>query len=354
VPPPAPPAAATPERTLLVTGGAGFLGARFVTRHLERFPRDHVVVLDALTYAGNLGNLPRAAVLDGSLEFVHGSVKSPALMDALIERSDAVVHFAAETHVPRSIVDNLLFLETDVLGTQTVLSQALRHRRRLERLVHISSSEVYGSAVRTPMDEEHPLDPCTPYAAAKCGADRLVSAFAHTYDLPVVILRPFNNYGPGQHLEKLVPRLVTSALLGEPIAVHGSGTAARDWVFVDDTCDAVECALARPLGDVAGRVFNVGTGVATEVLAMARKVVAIAGAGAPPIVHGPERPGQVQLHLADTKRATEALGFSAQTGLDDGLARTFAWYRENRAWWEPQLWMRSVPVADGQGRFTRW
>src|SRR4029453_14755394 len=153
-----------------------------------------VIVLDALTYAGNLGNLPEHAVRSGHLEFVHGSVRSPALMDALTGRAGVVVHFAAETHVPRSIVDSLVFLETDVLGTQMVLAQALRHRQRLQCVVHISSSEVYGSAVRIPMDEEHPLDPCTPYAAAKCGADRLVSAFAHTYGLPGGILRPFNKH----------------------------------------------------------------------------------------------------------------------------------------------------------------
>jgi len=345
---------ARPERTLLVTGGAGFIGARFVTNHLARYANDRVIVVDALTYAGNLGNLPEDAARAGRLEFVHGSVRSPALMDALTARADAVVHFAAETHVPRSIVDSLVFLETDVLGTQMVLAQALRHRSRVERVVHISSSEVYGSAVRAPMDEEHPLDPRTPYAAAKCGADRLVSSFAHTYGLPVVILRPFNNYGPGQHLEKLVPRLVTSALLDEPLTVHGDGAAARDWVFVDDTCDAIERVLERPAADVVGQVFNVGTGIATDVLGMARKVLALAGRDESSIVHTDERPGQVQLHVAATKKATETLGFEARVGLEEGLARTLAWYRDNRERWEPQRWMRSVPVVDGDGRFTYW
>ena len=343
-------------RTLLVTGGAGFIGSRFVTRHLEDFPDDRVIVLDSLTYAGNLENLPKQAAREHRLEFVHGSVRSPALVEALVGRSDVVVHFAAETHVPRSIVDSLIFLETDVLGTQTVLSQVLRHRNRIERFVHISSSEVYGTAVRSPMDEDHPLEPCTPYAAAKCGADRLVAAFAHTYGLPVVILRPFNNYGPGQHLEKLVPRLVTSALLGEPLTVHGDGSAARDWVFVDDTCAAVERVLAAPLANVATQVFNVGTGVATDVLTLARRVLALAGAeaGAAAIVHTDDRPGQVQLHVADPKKAAARLGFETRTALDEGLARTLAWYRDQRAWWEPQLWMRSVPVADGAGRFSYW
>jgi dTDP-glucose 4,6-dehydratase len=341
-------------RTLLVTGGAGFIGARFVTRHLERFPDDRVIVLDALTYAGNLGNLPADAYRAGRLEFVHGSVRSPALVDALVERSDVVVHFAAETHVPRSIVDSLVFLETDVLGTQTVLSQVLRHRRRVERFVHISTSEVYGSAVRTPMDEDHPLEPCTPYAAAKCGADRLVAAFARTYGLPAVIVRPFNNYGPGQHLEKLVPRLVTSALLGEPMTVHGSGDAARDWVYVDDTCDGIERVIEAPKAEVDAQVFNVGTGVATSVLTLARKVAALAGVEEARIAHTEERPGQVALHVAGTKKTADQLGFRTCVELDDGLAHTLAWYAEHRAWWEPQMWMRSVPVADGDGRFSHW
>lgn len=341
-------------RTLLVTGGAGFIGARFVTNHLARHANDRVIVLDALTYAGNLGNLPEDAARAGRLEFVHGSVRSPALMDALTARADAVVHFAAETHVPRSIVDSLVFLETDVLGTQMVLAQALRHRDRVRRVVHISSSEVYGSAVTTPMAEDHPLDPCTPYAAAKCGADRLVSSFWHTYALPVVIVRPFNNYGPGQHLEKLVPRLVTSALDGEPLTVHGTGAAARDWVYVDDTCEAIERILDAPEDAVAGEVFNVGTGIATDVLTMARRVLALAGRDESSITHTDERPGQVQLHVAATKKSLETLGFETRVGLDDGLARTLAWYRDQRARWEPQRWMRSVPVVDGDGRFSWW
>jgi dTDP-glucose 4,6-dehydratase len=230
----------------------------------------------------------------------------------------------------------------------------LRHQRRVERLVHISSSEVYGSAVHDPMDEAHPLEPCTPYAAAKCGADRLVAAFVRTYELPAVILRPFNNYGPAQHLEKLVPRLVTSALLGEPVTVHGSGAAARDWVYVDDTCDAIECVLAQPVASVRGEVFNVGTGTATDVLAMARRVLALTGRAETEVVYTEERPGQVQLHRASTKKAARELGFEARVGLDEGLARTLAWYRAHRARWEAQRWMRSVAVADRDGRFSYW
>lgn len=354
--PPPPSTARSPDagRTLLVTGGAGFIGGRFVSRHLRAFPRDRVIVLDALTYAGRLEGRLDEARRSERLEFVHGSVRSPCLVEALVSRADVVVHFAAETHVPRSISDNLIFFETDVLGTQTLATQVQRYRARIERFVHVSSSEVYGDAVSDPMDEAHPLDPQTPYAAAKCGADRLVSSFVHTYDLPAVILRPFNTYGPGQHLEKLIPRFITSALRDEPLTVHGRGLAARDWVYVDDTCDAVASVLEAPLERVRGEVFNVGTGVASDVITLAQRIVALAGRREALIEHVPDRPGQVGLHRADAKKANQRLGHQPRVGLDEGLERTVAWYRAHPDQWEHQLWMRSVPVADGEGGITYW
>jgi dTDP-glucose 4,6-dehydratase len=341
-------------RTLLVTGGAGFIGSHFVTRHLARRPDDRVIVLDALTYAGRLESLPAEVRGSPRFEFVHGNVRSLVVVESLVERADVIVHFAAETHVPRSISDSMIFVETDVLGTQTVLTAAVRHRDGLDRLVHISTSEVYGSACQDAIDETHPLLPHTPYAAAKCGADRLVHASAVTYELPAVILRPFNNYGPAQHLEKLVPRLVTSALLGEPLSVHGDGRASRDWVHVSDTCRAVEAALDAPIDTVAGQVFNVGTGAATDVLTIARKVAALTSRAETDLVHTPDRPGQVARQRCDAARAAERLGFRAEVGLDQGLAETVEWYRSRRDWWEGMRWMRSVPVLGSDGRVTYW
>jgi dTDP-glucose 4,6-dehydratase len=313
-----------------------------------------VIVLDALTYAGSLENL--AGVIDGSerVQFVHGSVRSPHIVESVLAGCDAVVHFAAETHVPRSINDSAVFFETDVLGTQTLAALAVARAARLERFVHVSSSEVYGTAVRDPMDEEHPLQPYTPYAAAKCAADRLIYAFVQTYGLPAVVVRPFNNYGPGQHLEKLLPRFITSALCGDPLTVHGDGRAARDWIFVDDTCAAIERVLTAPLADVRGQVFNVGTGVATDVLTLAHEVLRLTGASARLIEHTPDRPGQVQTHRADAARIRERLGFTPAVRLVDGLAATVAWYREHRAWWERQLWMRAVPVVGPDGAIRYW
>ena len=342
------------QRTLLVTGGAGFIGSRFVTRHLETHPDDSVIVLDALTYAGSLENVPASVRDSGRFQFVHGSVRSPQVVDLLLERSDAVVHFAAETHVPRSISDNLVFFETDVLGTQMLASRVVGRLDRIKRFIHVSSSEVYGTAVHETMAEDHPLSPCTPYAAAKCAADRLIYSFVETYELPATIVRPFNNYGPRQHLEKLLPRLITSALLDEPLTVHGKGAAARDWVYVDDTCAGISAILDAPQEEVVGEVFNLGTGRAEDVLSMARRVADLTGRRHDAIVHTPDRPGQVALHRASTHRLREQVGFEAAMSLDQGLERTVDWYRDNRDWWERQLWMRSVPVAGSDGAITYW
>ena len=341
-------------RTLLVTGGAGFLGGHFVADHLARFPDDHVIVLDVLTYAASLESLPEEVRRSPRFEFVYGNVRSPLLVESLVARADVVVHFAAETHVPRSISDNLIFFETDVLGTQTLASAVVRHRQRIERFVHVSTSEVYGTAERDPMAEDHPLSPRTPYAAAKCGADRLVWAFACTYELPAVIVRPFNNYGPRQHLEKLVPRLATSALLGEPLTLHGAGQAARDWIHVTDTVRGIQAVLAAPIERVRGEVFNLGTGIATDVLTIAREVLALTGRGEELLTTTPERPGQVAMHRADPRKARDVLGFVPERKLAEGLAETVAWYRDHRAFWERLRWMRSVPVTAADGTVTYW
>jgi dTDP-glucose 4,6-dehydratase len=298
-----------------------------------------VVVLDALTYAGSLDNLTCLVDAAERVHFVHGSVRSPQIVESVLAGCDAVVHLAAETHVPRSISDSSVFFETDVLGTQTMAALAVSRAPRLERFVHVSSSEVYGTALQDAMDEQHPLEPYTPYAAAKCAADRLIHAFVQTYDLPGVIVRPFNNYGPGQHLEKLLPRFITSALRGDPLTVHGDG---------------IERVLDAPLETVRGNVFNVGTGIATDVITLAHEVVRQVGASPELIEHVADRPGQLQKHIADTTKTTTQLGFSAPTALADGLRATIDWYRDNRAWWERQLWMRSVPVVGADGTIRHW
>jgi dTDP-glucose 4,6-dehydratase len=260
------------------------------------------------------------------------------------------VHLAAESHVTRSIFDNRLFFETDVLGTQTIANAVLKYRDRVERFIHISSSEVYGTAVRPRMDEEHPLNPMSPYASAKCGADRLVYSYWTTYRIPAIIVRPFNNFGPSQHLEKAIPRFITSCLLGEPLTVHGDGSAARDWLFVADHCDALDRIMHAPLDTVAGEVINLGTGTDTSVLSIANLVREIADASRTPVEFVGDRPGQVFRHTADASKAKSLLGWEAHTSLEEGLRSTTDWYRQNEPWWRAQMWMRRVPILTASGK----
>lgn len=245
-------------KSVLVTGGAGFIGSNFIRHIFYKYPEYKIVVLDALTYAGNIENVPAEIRDSNRFEFWYGNLNNLDLVNDLVERSETIVHFAAETHVARSLYLNRVFFITDVLGTQAIVNAILRHSDKVERFVHVSTSEVYGTALREPMDEDHPINPTTPYAAAKAGADRLVSSYVESYDIPAVIVRPFNNYGSRQHLEKVIPRFITSAILGEPLTIHGDGSAARDWLFVEDTADALDRVMHAPLSDVKGEVLNLG------------------------------------------------------------------------------------------------
>jgi dTDP-glucose 4,6-dehydratase len=331
-------------KTLLVTGGAGFMGSDFVRTMFEKHEDWHIIVLDALTYAGNPENIPQEIKESPRFEFWYGDVNDLHLVNELVSRSDYIVHYAAETHVSRSLYNDRVFFTTDVLGTQSVVSAVYRWAKRVERFVHISTSEVYGSALAEPMNEDHPLMPTTPYAAAKCGADRLVWSYLVSYGIPGVIIRPFNNYGPYQHLEKLVPRLITSALMDEPLTIFGTGEASRDWLFVEDTTRGVEAALLAPAEKVVGQVINLGTGRATSVREIALAVLRILGKPADSLKHMKERPGDVQRHIAGIAKARELLDWEPKVSLEEGLARTVQWYKENEKWWRPQLWMRSVKI----------
>ena len=280
-------------------------------------------------------------------------MNNPGLVETLVSRSDAVVHFAAESHVARSIFDDRVFFETDVLGTQTVASAVANHSR-VERFIHVSTSEVYGTAEVSPMTEDHPLNPMTPYAAAKAGADRLVYAYQQTYELPAVIVRPFNQYGPFQHLEKVIPRFITSALQGEVLTVHGDGSSRRDWTFVSDTCEALDAVLRAPADQVCGQTFNVGTGYDVDVLTIARTIVDQVGADPALIEYMDDRPGQVQHHQADATKVHEVLGWAPKVTFDEGLRRTVEWYRANPEWWRPIAWMKHVTIKDRDGNVHQY
>ena len=333
---------------LLVTGGAGFIGSNLVRFLMERHPQWQLSVLDALTYAGNLDNLPVAARDDPRFRFVHGNIRNSALVEELVAQADVVLHLAAETHVPRSVHDNVTFVETDVLGTQVMLNAALKHP--IDRFIHVSTSEVYGTAVQVPMTEEHPLNPTTPYAGAKAGADRLAYSYAATYGLPCVIVRPFNTYGPHQHLEKAIPRFITAALTDSPLTIHGDGSTSRDWGYVDDLCEGLERVILADVAVVQGHVINLGTGIDTSIARVAEMIVERLGKPPSLIVYSEDRPGQVQRHIAGVERARRLLGWQAQVPFGAGLDRTIAWYGAHRAWWEKLAWMKSVTIIGPGGQ----
>ena len=315
---------------VLVTGGAGFISSNLV-RHLLRETDHEVVVMDALTYAGNIDNL--ADVLDHPrLQFVEGDIRDRAHVEQIVAGVDQIVNAAAESHVEKSITDGASeFVTTNVEGTQVLLDAVRAHP--VERFLLISSSEVYGTAESDPMDEDHPLNPRSPYAATKAGGDRLVYSYACTYDMPVAVIRPFNNYGPYQHPEKVIPRFITQALHDRPLTVHGNGTASRDWLLVEDTSRAITAALDAPIGPMQGEAINVATGVDVPVLEIAERILDALGKPRTLIDFIDDRPGQVDRHIGSTDKAERLLGFRAEIDFDAGLERTIAWYRENPAWW---------------------
>jgi len=340
------------NKTILITGGAGFIGSNFVRHIYEKYTDYKIIVLDALTYAGCVENLPVNINEDNSerLTFWYGNIRNGELVDTLVGQSDIVVHFAAETHVTRSIYDNFIFFETDVLGTQTVANAILKYKDRIERFIHISTSEVYGTALDEKMSEHDPLMPMSPYAAAKAGADRLVYSYWATYELPFVIIRPFNNYGPYQHLEKAVPRFVTSCILDEKIRVHGDGSAARDFVFVEDVCRAIDLVMHASREKIMGEVFNVASGVHRSIISIAQDVVKFMNKDESIITFVGDRPGQVFRHTGDYSKINKALGWKPEVTWEQGLAKTVNWYENNRNWWEKQLWMRAVPIITKTGK----
>src|SRR5919108_6262485 len=301
-------------KRVLVTGGAGFISSNFI-RHLLAATPYEAVSLDALTYAGNLENLADIRSHE-RLSFVRGDIRDDGLIRSVVEQVDVIVNAAAESHVEKSILEGASeFVATNVEGTR-VLLDAIREVA-VERFILISSSEVYGTAEAVPMDEEHPLNPRSPYAATKAGADRLAYAYRATYELPIVIVRPFNNYGPRQHPEKVIPRFVLQALADEPLTVHGDGTASRDWLYVEDDAEAIEAVIEADLDAVAGEVINVATGEDASVSRIADLVLDLLGKPASLKELVRERPGQVRRHRGSTEKAERLLGWRARTGLEE-------------------------------------
>ena len=343
--------------SILITGGAGFIASN-VLRHLwKRYPNAKFHVIDILTYAGDLRNIPNEIHKNPRFIFWYGDICNSRLVDNLISDCEVVLHFAAETHVARSIFDDITFFETDVLGTQVIASTVLRHKNKVKRFVHVSTSEVYGTAISERMAEDHPLEPMSPYAAAKAGADRLVYSYIATHNIPAVIIRPFNMYGPNQHLEKLIPRFITSILLDEPMTIHGSGGSQRDFTHVSDLAKALELIIEAPDELVRGQVFNIGNDQATSILDIANLIKQLL----PPrlekkltfkesMMNIGDRPGQVFRHTSNSDKIRKVLGWQPQIPLEKGIDMTIDWYIANRSWWEPKIWMRHVDILTTSGK----
>ncbi len=337
------------KKKIFITGAAGFIGSNFLDYLFLKYPTYSFTVLDALTYAGNLKNFSLEMQNSPRFRFVYGDIRNAGIVDKLVKEADIVIHFAAETHVTRSIYENSKFFETDVMGTQSVVNAVQLHKETVERFLHISTCEVYGAGLTKKMDESHPLNPHSPYAAAKAGADRLVYSYFVTYKTPAIILRPFNIFGPRQHLEKAIPRFITSALLNEPLTVHGDGKSQRDFMHTEDVSEAIDTLMHAPLNKVVGEVFNIGSGNAISILEIAQYITKKMGIPKSKISFVGERPGQVSTFACDYSKINKLFGWKPKKDFHQGLLETIEWYKNNRDVWKDQLWLRHVPITSATG-----
>jgi dTDP-glucose 4,6-dehydratase len=321
---------------VLVTGGAGFIGSNYVRQVVAgaypAYAGAEVVVLDLLTYAGTLTNL---AASEGRYRFVRGDIRDPDAVAAVMPGVDVVVHFAAESHVDRSITGAADFVSTNVVGTQVLLQAALE--AEVGRFVHVSTDEVYGSIEHGSWPETHPLEPNSPYSAAKAGSDLLARSYHRTYGLPVCITRCSNNYGPHQFPEKVIPLFVSNLLDGKKVPLYGDGQNVRDWLHVDDHCRGIQLVAEKGRD---GEVYNIGGGTELTNRDLTHRLLAAVGADDSMIQPVADRLGHDRRYSVDWSKIAGELGYAPQVGFDEGLAATVRWYRDHRSWWEP---LRSSP-----------
>jgi dTDP-glucose 4,6-dehydratase len=315
-------------RRLLVTGGAGFIGSTFVRRTLAHADVERVIVLDKLTYAGNLANLADVAD-DPRYTFVRGDINDGRIVDELAAETDAIVNFAAESHVDRSILAPEAFIVTQVNGTQVLAEAARRHGHA--RFVQVSTDEVYGEVPEGSVDEDAPLRPRSPYAASKAAADLLVLSYHTTYGMPVSVTRGSNTYGPHQYPEKIVPLFVTNAIDGQLLPLYGDGLQVRDWLHVDDHADAVAFVLER---GAPGAAYNVSAGTELTNLQLTQRVLELLGRPTDLIRHVEDRPGHDRRYSVDASRLRR-LGWEPRWTFAEGMAATVDWYRAHEGWWRP-------------------
>lgn len=314
------------DKVLLVTGGAGFIGSNFIHYMLNNYPDCKIVNLDKLTYAGNLDNL-KDVENDQRYEFIHGDIRDKELVQKIYKKVHGVVHLAAETHVDRSIMDAGEFVLTDVYGS-FVLFEAMKSAN-IEFFIHVSTDEVYGSRDQGFFNEEDPLNPSSPYAASKAGADRLAYSYMVTYDLPIIILRPSNNFGPYQYPEKFIPLFVTNALEDENLPLYGKGTNIRDWLYVEDNCRAIEIVMGN---GKLGEVYNVGANNEVKNIDIAKRIVTLLKKPEDLIKFVSDRLGHDKRYALDCGKI-HALGWKPEKNFEEALTFTIRWYQENSEWW---------------------
>jgi dTDP-glucose 4,6-dehydratase len=313
-------------QTLIVTGGAGFIGSNFVRYMLAKYPDYRIMVLDALTYAGNLDNLGDVWK-NPNLTFIKGDIRDPAIVDNLAQNADAIINFAAETHVDRSIIEPGAFIQTDVAGTWVLLEAA--HRHKLEMVLHISTDEVYGSIDDGSFKETDRLEPSSPYSASKAGGEHMVGAYARTYALPAIITRGSNNFGPYQYPEKLIPLFITNLIDNQPVPVYGDGMQVRDWIYVTDHCVGIDIALHH---GTPGGIYNVGGGNERVNIDVIKAILNLLGKPEALITYVTDRPGHDRRYSIDCAKIAE-LGYKAAVTFEERLAETVEWYVANPNWW---------------------
>lgn len=315
---------------ILVTGGAGFIGSNFVHYMLERYPSYQIINLDALTYAGNLENL-RSIQENSNYTFVKGDITNPELVNSLFEQGvDTVVHFAAESHVDRSILEPDVFVKTNVLGTQVLLEAARKYD--VKKFVHVSTDEVYGTLGETGLfTEETPLSPNSPYSASKAGSDLLVRSYHETFGLPVNITRCSNNYGPYQFPEKLIPLMIANAMNDKSLPVYGDGLNIRDWLYVEDHCSAIDLVLHKGIN---GEVYNIGGNNERTNIQIVQTILRELGKPETLIQYVKDRPGHDRRYGIDATKITKELGWEPKHNFETGIHETIRWYLDNQDWWK--------------------
>lgn len=312
--------------SILVTGGAGFIGSNFVRYMVNKYPQYKIIVLDALTYAGNRENLQD---LEGNsnYEFHHGNICDKEIVDQLVRNCQVIINFAAETHVDRSILEAGTFIQTDVVGTFTLLEAAKKHK--IARYIQISTDEVYGSIEHGSFSEGSPLQPNSPYSASKASGDLLVRAYHRTYGLPTLITRSSNNFGPYQYPEKLIPLFITNALENQPLPLYGDGKNVRDWLYVLDNCEAIDVVLHE---GAVGEVYNIGGGNEMQNIQITEMILELLNKPKSLIKPVADRLGHDRRYSVDISKI-EKLGWKPRHNFQQALEETVRWYRENENWW---------------------